>query len=302
MGIDKQILKMTNPLVSIIVPSYKQAHFLNDSLQSVLNQTYSNWECIIVNDGSPDNTSQIAAHWCGTDSRFIYLEKQNGGISSARNAGLDIVKGSYVQFLDADDYLHPEKLNKSLFKIKDHLEQNIIVSHFKMFKDDIHDELTSFCELSQENLCFNEMLYGWGFRFNIPIHCGFFSASLFDDFRFIDGLKANEDWIMWLTFFQKKLTAIFIDEILAFYRNHSTSATKDFDVMLEHTIIALSFLDQVISKEDYKSYLLFNIKKRTSDCEIMALKIESLGERVITSNKSIGYRMEKKIRNFFKRR
>ena len=64
-------------LVSIIVPCYKHAHYLDESLQSVLNQTYSNWECIIVDDGSPDNTKEVAKKWLDTDGRFIYLKKHS---------------------------------------------------------------------------------------------------------------------------------------------------------------------------------------------------------------------------------
>ena len=95
-----------NVLVSIIVPCYNQAHFLNESLDSVINQSYPNWECIIVNDGSPDNTEEIAKKWCKNDKRFQYLEKENGGLSSARNAGIKISKGEFILPLDADDILH----------------------------------------------------------------------------------------------------------------------------------------------------------------------------------------------------
>ena len=82
-----------NPLVSIIVPCYNQAQFLPEALQSVLEQTHTNWECIIVNDGSPDNTEGVAQEWLVKDSRFKYVYKENGGLSSARNAGLDKVVG-----------------------------------------------------------------------------------------------------------------------------------------------------------------------------------------------------------------
>lgn len=99
-------------LVSIIVPCYKQAHFLEESLQSVLNQTYTDWECIIVNDGSPDNTEQIARQWCGRDRRFKYVYKENGGLSSARNAGIKESSGVFILPLDADDILHAQYLAK----------------------------------------------------------------------------------------------------------------------------------------------------------------------------------------------
>nr|WP_315149668.1 glycosyltransferase [uncultured Flavobacterium sp.] len=91
------------PKVSIIVPCYNQAHYLDEALQSVLDQTYGNWECIIVNDGSPDHTEEIANKWVAKDSRFLYLYKENGGLSSARNAGIAMAKGEYILPLDADD-------------------------------------------------------------------------------------------------------------------------------------------------------------------------------------------------------
>ena len=93
----------TMPLISVIVPCYNQAQYLDECLQSVLDQTYQNWECIIVNDGSPDHTEEIAKKWVEKDARFRYLFKENGGISSARNAGIEIAKGEWILPLDADD-------------------------------------------------------------------------------------------------------------------------------------------------------------------------------------------------------
>lgn len=119
-------------LISIIIPCYNQAQFLPETLQSVLDQTYSNWECIIVNDGSPDNSEEIALEWCKKDSRFRYHKKENGGISSARNAGLILAKGDYIQFLDSDDLLEKDKLmhQSSFF----HLTIDIIVSGYRHFE------------------------------------------------------------------------------------------------------------------------------------------------------------------------
>ena len=75
-------------MVSIIVPCYKQAEFLDECLSSVIAQTYSDWECIVVDDGSPDNTEEIMQSWVKKDERIKYLKKQNGGLASARNSGI----------------------------------------------------------------------------------------------------------------------------------------------------------------------------------------------------------------------
>ena len=92
-----------NPLISVIVPCYNQAQYLDECLQPVLDQTYTDWECIIVNDGSPDHTEEVAKKWLKKDPRFKYIHKENGGLSSARNAGITQAKGEWVLPLDADD-------------------------------------------------------------------------------------------------------------------------------------------------------------------------------------------------------
>ena len=102
------------PIVSIIVPCYNQAKFLPQALESILNQTYKNWECFIVNDGSPDNCEEIALAYCKKDSRYKYHKKTNGGLSSARNAGLKICNGQFIQLLDSDDLIEKNKLNNAI--------------------------------------------------------------------------------------------------------------------------------------------------------------------------------------------
>lgn len=144
---------MHNSLVSIIVPCYKQAHFLDEALQSVLEQTYPNWECIIVNDGSPDNTEAIAQNWLKKDFRFKYIYKENGGLSSARNAGIKIAKGDYIQFLDADDLLESEKLKVQLKDLQLDKGIDISVSGYRYFDDD-RDKL----KIMGENNFFPEII------------------------------------------------------------------------------------------------------------------------------------------------
>ncbi|WP_298392061.1 glycosyltransferase family 2 protein [Flavobacterium sp.] len=120
-------------LVSIIIPCYNQSKFLPETLESVLKQTYTNWECIIVNDGSPDNTEEVAQQWCKKDERFIYLKKENGGLSSARNAGLKIAQGDYIQFLDSDDLLEKDKIKwQSQFFDK---EIDVLISGYRYFEN-----------------------------------------------------------------------------------------------------------------------------------------------------------------------
>lgn len=103
-----------NELVSIVIPCYNQAVYLPEAIQSVLEQTYTNWECIIVNDGSPDNTEQVANEWMQKDSRIKYVYKPNGGLSSARNAGIEQSNGTYILPLDADDRINRQYISLAL--------------------------------------------------------------------------------------------------------------------------------------------------------------------------------------------
>lgn len=122
-------------LISIIVPCYNQAHFLDACLQSVMEQSYVNWECIIVNDGSPDNTAEIASIWIEKDIRFKYIHKQNGGLSSARNAGITIAKGEFIQLLDSDDVLQKDKLQTQVEAFLNDAEIDISISGYRYFEN-----------------------------------------------------------------------------------------------------------------------------------------------------------------------
>lgn len=105
---------MNTPLVSIIVPCYNYAHFLSQTLENVLGQEYTEWECIIVDDGSTDDTAVVAERYTSRDRRFRYIHQQNKGLSGARNTGIAGSRGSLLQLLDSDDLLHPAKLARQV--------------------------------------------------------------------------------------------------------------------------------------------------------------------------------------------
>ena len=92
------------PLISVIIPVYRVERFLSRCIDSVIGQTYKNLEIILVDDGSPDRCGDICDEYACKDQRIKVIHKENGGVSSARNAGLDIAKGAYVTFIDSDDY------------------------------------------------------------------------------------------------------------------------------------------------------------------------------------------------------
>ena len=124
---------MKHPLVSIIVPCYNQAQYLSEALESVLQQTYTDWECIIVNDGSPDNTDIIVKDWLQRDNRFKYLYKDNGGLSSARNFGIENSNGTYILLLDADDKYHHTFIEKGVKVLIEDISCGVVTSWGQRF-------------------------------------------------------------------------------------------------------------------------------------------------------------------------
>ena len=98
------------PAISIIIPVYNVEKYLRRCLDSVLNQTFQDWQAICVNDGSPDNSAAILEEYAQRDSRFVVVTKKNGGVSDARNVGMKHVQGEYVLFVDSDDFIHPQTL------------------------------------------------------------------------------------------------------------------------------------------------------------------------------------------------
>ena len=105
-------------LISIVIPIYNAEKYLEECLNSIKSQTYKNFEVIMVNDGSKDDSETICMNFLRSDSRFRYLKKANGGVSSARNLGLDNVKGDYITFIDADDWIDENHLELLINSIK----------------------------------------------------------------------------------------------------------------------------------------------------------------------------------------
>ena len=105
-------------MISVIVPVYKAEKFLNRCVSSILNQTYTDLELILVDDGSPDESPKMCDEFARADERVRVIHKKNGGVSTARNAGLDAARGEYIAFVDSDDFLEPDAYEKMMEKAK----------------------------------------------------------------------------------------------------------------------------------------------------------------------------------------
>lgn len=241
-----------NSLISIIIPCFNQGNFLNETLLSVYNQTYTNWECLIINDGSNDDSENIANEWIKKDDRFKYFHKDNKGVSATRNFALEKVKGTYIQFLDSDDVIDKRKLELSLNVLDASPSENkqIVISNFRMFSSNANVTSEPYCSLNKALLTYENLLYKWNESFSIPIHCGFFETSLFDNIQFPENLTAQEDWIVWVRLFKLKVEVLFLDQPLAFYRQNPNSRTMTKS-LLEDQIKAYENLKDILDEKEF---------------------------------------------------
>lgn len=237
---------MPSPLVSVIVPCYNQGHFLTDALKSVQCQTYPNWECLIINDGSSDNTRVMATELAGADRRFRYIEQENRGLSGARNRGLVESSGEFVQFLDADDAIKASKFEK---QVQAAVATNglVVVScdYYRAVETDLGQEQpTRYVDPRfKGDDALMELATRWETAgLSIPPHCFLFDARFFREhgIRFDERLPNHEDWDCWMRIFALHPRVVFVDEKLAIYRLQTASMCTNVSKMRKGYLKALS--------------------------------------------------------------
>lgn len=208
----------SQPLISIIVPVYKVEQYLQTCIESIQAQTYSNWETILVDDGSPDKCGEICDEYAIKEQRIKVIHKENGGLSSARNAALDMPpKGDFITFLDSDDFWHPDYLS-TMVDLQQKNAADIVQCEFvrgssttfpllnKEVKNDVlnnHDVFLKECA----------KIIMWG---------KLFKKSLFDGIRMPVGLYNEDDWTSWKLYYKAK-TIVVTNQALYYYTINPSS-------------------------------------------------------------------------------
>jgi glycosyltransferase involved in cell wall biosynthesis len=251
-------------LVSVVIPCYNHALFLAEALNSVLEQTYDNWECIIVNDGSSDNTETIANDWCKKDIRFKYFFKENGGLSSARNLGLANSKGDFILFLDSDDFIAPEKLLLSVKSFMEDTSLDLVITDFNSVLRAKLVQLEPFVKLADFTFNLENILHKWDLGFSIPIHCALFKKDSVGDIRFNEKLKAKEDWLFWIQFFKSDSRTLYINQPLVTYRMHEDSMTKNVLLMNNNQELVINLIKKELNTTEFELFILNRLKSYQS--------------------------------------
>lgn len=180
---------MNDPKVSIIVPCYNQAQYLDAALQSVIDQTHTSWECIIVNDGSTDTTEAVALSWVKKDRRFKYYAKQNEGLGKTRNYGIARSNGVFILPLDSDNQLIQDFIQDAIAVFEKHQDVGVVYGNAEYF-----GEKKGIWKVSQYDL--KKMLAR-----NYIDACAVYRKSVWAEVGGYDGNmphQGEEDWVFWI--------------------------------------------------------------------------------------------------------
>ena len=229
-------------MISIIVPCYKSANTLAETLQSVLDQDYSCWEVLIINDGSPDDVEDIALKWTALDSRFKYFKKENEGLGTARNYGIKKSSGKYILPLDSDNKVKSSFLRKAIRILEANNNVGVVYGNAEYFGEQNGIwHVGDFKPLA--------LLDG-----NYIDACAVFRKSVYNLTKGYDQnlpYQGHEDWDFWLQVLQTKFEFYYLDEITFDYRVTKTSMIRSFTIEMEKTNI------DYIRNKNHKLYVAY---------------------------------------------
>jgi glycosyltransferase involved in cell wall biosynthesis len=254
-------VQVSHPIISVVVPCYNYGHFLEECLNSVLAQTFKNWECIVIDNASTDNTAQISKQFSQNDSRFHSLHYTSPGVALARNFGAEASKGKYLLFLDADDKIAATYLEKALAAFENKPGIKLVYCEAQLFGASSGKwklPAYSYRNLLIENVIFcTALIHKEDF-----LKAGGFSADLKEGF---------EDWDLWIRFLQDGAGVLKLTDVLFFYRIRSNSRNHSLDrekqVQLRKTIFNRH-------KEIYETY--FSLPELLYENLVLRQKAESM--------------------------
>ncbi len=243
------------PKISFIVPVYNVKKYLPRCLDSIVAQTYSDWQCIAVDDGSKDGSGSILDEYAKKDERFIPIHKENGGVSSARNVALDIAKGDYICFVDADDWLEKEMAEYCLNKLDETNADFIQFGYINRFDERVGNKnncinktTNGSYETVKEYFLGNIMQAIWG---------RLYKRELTEGVRFDESLAVGEDSEFIFCCCKKTEKAVLVDE--AFYNYYQRSDSVMHSNFNEKVFQAVALLDRQKEKieKEYKPFIAY---------------------------------------------
>lgn len=295
-------------LVSIIIPIYNRQGFISETLDSILLQTYSNWECIIIDDHSTDNTFDILQSYALINAKFqVHKRPKNfiKGANSCRNYGYTLSKGDYIQWFDSDDIMLPTMIEDKIIKIKSN-NSDIVINRLGFFKNEISCFFTD-NRISIESTSYNfpfEFFAG-NFWFGTPQPL--FKKSFLSPQKklFTTKLNRNQETELFVRLLIQNPKISFLNDVLCLQRNHEHSISGKYDLLVQekkylidfpaYKLLYKSFLNSPFLTEEVELYfkkyfnsclnkmsfnfytmlnlLLFGFKQKLFKSNILAMKI-----------------------------
>jgi glycosyltransferase involved in cell wall biosynthesis/Flp pilus assembly protein TadD/SAM-dependent methyltransferase len=277
-------------LVNIVIPTFNCGEWVCDAIESSLNQTYKKCEVIVIDDGSTDGTADILRSRYRDKIKYIF--QQNMGLSAARNRGIIEANGGYIQFLDADDIISPDKIEIQVNALKD--IPGYSVSYSDYISININDNSINgsryLTPKTNTESFFHSLITDWETRFSIPVHCFLFKSGIFHDLQigFDESLPNHEDWDCWVRVFACHPTVVYVDQKLAFYR------IKPFTMCSDRALMRYGFMRSINKymghyQHDSEILELLKIKKaEMGKCygDVSAADILSIEQKMAAKNNS----------------
>ena len=290
-----------NPLISIIVPVYKVEQYLDECVQSIRNQTYTNLEIILVDDGSPDRCPEMCDDYAKQDSRIKVIHKNNGGLSSARNAGLEVMSGDYFGFVDSDDYIE-NQMYEILLK---HIDESTQISSCCIYQIEEKGNISPLIPFCEHNTYYRGISFLESFihnQFHPSVCYRLYSSKNFGHLRFKEGRIAEDllySFIVGLEMAIHNYSMVRVPYFGYYYRYVETSIVNskkeamELDVLRDYKDFAhetylkdFRVYDAVIHM--YLSYLIFYKAK----CLTNEVKMSVFNKEFSKDLDSIKYRKE----------
>jgi glycosyltransferase involved in cell wall biosynthesis len=225
---------MKQPLVSIIIPTYNRAHLISETLNSILAQTYVNWECIIVDDGSTDDTAGVLINYIERDYRFKYFKGADDtieGASSCRNIGFELSQGEYIQYLDSDDIISANKLEVQLEVLLGESETTCAICKWGIFDKDVAENIVKenmpYYKNWVNNKDFFNVLGEYGLY--VPVHSYLISRNLVVNAgKWNEDLSINDDGEFFTRLLLNATKILYAEKAIVYYRKNNKNGLSSY--------------------------------------------------------------------------
>lgn len=224
---------MQEPLISVIIPVYNAEHYVGLTLDSILQQKFTDFEILLINDGSKDSSASICAEYQKQDKRITFINKANEGVAITRNRALDMTKGQYVMFVDADDIVFPDTLGK-IAQVLQESNADLLRFDFNtidengqfLYPNHLRKKRRRYNLRSQAPVTFAKKII----RSEYFLCMHVFRRSMLNEhkIRFMEGCTYNEDTLFILQFLQHAQNCIYTDTLLYGYRKYRGAVTANF--------------------------------------------------------------------------